>query len=99
MNESQQKLRERLYETLVGFEDPKELGELLEALFTERKLDDAAQKLDIASRLRRGLGVRTIAKRLEVSTKTVSGINKLAHQRPFNLAFQRWEEWSLRAKH
>ena len=70
---------DRLMKALAGLRSPDEAYQLFEDLCTVREVQDMAQRLEIASLLRKGTKYQEVAEQTGVSTATISRVNRCLH--------------------
>lgn len=69
----------KLYEAVAKIDQPEEMALFLRDLLTLEEIEEASRRLLIAENLKKGKGIRAIAKEFGVSTTTVSRINYWLH--------------------
>lgn len=67
---------QRLFKVIADIESPEECQAFFEDLCTIRELQGMAQRLDIALLLNEGLNYLSISKQLDVSSTTISRVNR-----------------------
>lgn len=65
-----------LVRALLAVQNPEEVYQLLEDLMTIREIQDLAQRVEVASLLRRHVTYTEIAQKTGVSTATISRVNR-----------------------
>ncbi len=84
----------RLLKALMLAKDEEELGRLLWDVCTIRELQNMGERLEVARLLRQGATFADVAERVQVSTATISRVNRALRygEGGYELALSRMEE-------
>lgn len=69
----------KLYEVLANLSDTTQVADFLRDVLTLEEIEEASRRLLIAENLKKGKGIRLVAREFGVSTTTVSRINYWLH--------------------
>lgn len=67
---------ERLFEAILSLENKDECYAFFEDLLTVKEVQDMAQRMEVAELLDKGMNYQQISKQVNVSTATISRVNK-----------------------
>ena len=67
---------DRLFEAILTLEDKEQCYAFFEDLCTIKELQDLSQRMDVAYLLDKGMNYQQISKEVNVSTATISRVNK-----------------------
>ena len=76
MQKLQSESMDRLMEVISKLSTKEECQNFFEDICTIKELQDMAQRLDVAILLRQGVNYQSIAQQVNVSTATISRVNK-----------------------